>query len=133
MPRPKIHSIGSLEREMRAVASGARKAPSDAAQPSFSSISAVLATLTTDNRKLLRLLKERGPQPTTELVRLTGRDAPELRRSLERLRAAGMVNAAREGRAWFWIANPGRLYIEINLFEGWERIEYVPRRCRPRH
>ena len=116
---------------MKSVAAGARKPRKDAAQHSFSSIAAVLATLTTDNRRLLLLLKEHGPQPTTELVRLTGRDAPELRRSLERLHAAGIVDIKKGGRTRVWIANPGRLCIEIDLFEGWERIEYVPRRRRP--
>lgn len=130
MPRPKVQSLASLKEEMKSVAAGARKPPRDAAQHSFSSISAVLATLTTDNRRLLLLLKEHRPQPTTELVRLTGRDAPELKRSLERLHAAGIVDIKKGGRTRVWIANLGRLCIEIDLLEGLERIEYVLRRRR---
>ncbi|MFA5901624.1 MAG: hypothetical protein WC829_21195 [Hyphomicrobium sp.] len=115
---------------MKAVAAGARKPPSDAAQSSFSSIEAVLATLTNDNRRLIRLLKECGPKTATALARMTSRDSGELGRSLERLHAAGIVNAEKDGRARLWAANPGRLCIEIDLREGWERIEYVPQRRR---
>lgn len=115
---------------MKAVATGAMKPPRDAAQHSFSSLAAVLAVLTTENRLLLRLLNKRGSQTTKALVRLTGRHAPELRRSLERLHAAGFVDVEKLGRARIWVATPGSLNVEIDLQEGWERIEYVPRQSR---
>jgi len=59
MKRYKVQDLGSLEREMRAVARGERPAPADAAKPSFNSVTAVLRLLTPGNRQLLALIRDR--------------------------------------------------------------------------
>src|SRR5260370_39755839 len=76
MKRYKIQKLTSLEREMRAVARGARPAPADAALPSFNSVEALVRLLTPENRQLLALIRDRKPRSVTELVRLTGRSQP---------------------------------------------------------
>ncbi len=67
MKRYGIQDLGSLEREMRAVARGERPAPPDAAKPSFNSVEAVIRLLTPENRQLLAIIRDRKPQSVAEL------------------------------------------------------------------
>ncbi len=60
MKRPKIQSMRDLEKEMRAVARGKKKAPKDAASPSFESVAAIIRILTPENRKLLAVIRDRN-------------------------------------------------------------------------
>jgi predicted transcriptional regulator len=60
MRTAKVQSLRALRDEMKAVARGERRAPSDASRPSFNSIEAVVRLLTPDNRRLLALPVRRG-------------------------------------------------------------------------
>jgi hypothetical protein len=60
MRTAKVQSLRALRDEMKAVARGERRAPSDASRPSFNSIEAVVRLLTPDNRRLLALRVRRG-------------------------------------------------------------------------
>ena len=63
MKRYKIQSLGSLEREMRAVARGEQPAPADAAKPSFNSVEAVVRLLTPENRRFSPSFATRNRNP----------------------------------------------------------------------
>jgi predicted transcriptional regulator len=91
MKRYKVQGLSSLEQEMRAVARGERRAPSDAAKPSFNSVDVVVRLLTPENRKLLAIIRTDKPQSVAELVQLSGRAQPNLTRTLAKLEAAGFV------------------------------------------
>ena len=79
MAKYKIRSLRELEREMRAVARGEKRAPRDAAVPSFNSVEAFLRLLTPENRKLMALIRDEKLNSIAALARLTGRAAPILR------------------------------------------------------
>lgn len=130
--RPKIQSLASLKRELSAAASGARKAPRDAAQDSFSSVDAVLAALTAENCELLKILKARGPQSTGSLAHRTQRTPSELAAALRKLRAAGFVSVGRDGRRRTWTAILGRLLVEVDPYERQPHIRCVTARRRLR-
>src|ERR1700682_4185390 len=98
MRRYKIQSMPSLERQRRAVARGERRAPADAAKPSFNSVEALVRLLTPENRRLLALIRDRKPRSVAEWVQMTGRAQPTLTRTLAKLEAAGFIRTKAVGR-----------------------------------
>ncbi len=116
IPKPAIKSLTALEAEMKSVAGGARRAPPDAHQPSFSSGFAVLGVLTVENRKLLKLLKTHGPQTVLDLAERSKRSPSDLRRALTKLRAAGLVEVGQAGSQHIWAPIVRRLVIEIDPY-----------------
>lgn len=91
MSKYKIRSIKELEAEMRAVARGEKRAPKDAGKESFNSVEVVLRLLTPENRRLMAVIRDEKPASIAELARLTGRAAPNLTRTLQKMAAAGLV------------------------------------------
>ena len=87
----RIQSLHELRDEMKAVARGQKPAPTDAAQPSFNSVEALVRLLTPENRRLLSLIRDRKPESMTELREWTRRAQPNLSRTLAKLEAAGLV------------------------------------------
>jgi len=87
----KIQSMQNLKKEMLAVARGERKAPADAAQPSFESVGAVIRLLTPENRYLLAAIDKNKPKSVADLARLIGRAEPNVSRTLSKLEACGFV------------------------------------------
>lgn len=87
----RIQSLHELRDEMKAVARGQKPAPTDAAQPSFNSVWALVRLLTPENRRLLSLIRDRKPESMAELRDWTGRAQPNLSRTLAKLEAAGLV------------------------------------------
>jgi predicted transcriptional regulator len=86
-----MQNHAALKKEMKSVASGAKRAPVNAAMPSFSSVGSLLRLLTLENRDLLAVIRKRRPQSIAELAKLTGRAAPNLTRTLGKLEAVGFV------------------------------------------
>lgn len=122
MPRYKIQSLASLEREMRSVARGERRAPPDAARPSFTSVAALIRLLTPENRRLLALIRDRKPGSIAELATLTGRAQPNLTRTLAKLEAAGFVTMKSVGRRKAPSAAIGKILVEIDPFSRHDRL-----------
>ena len=116
MTRYKIQSHQALRDEMRAVARGARRAPKDAAAPSFNSVTALLRLLTPENRELLALIRDRKPQSVAELAALSGRAAPNLLRTLAKLEAVGFVHMKTVKRRKVPVALVHRLRVEIDPY-----------------
>jgi predicted transcriptional regulator len=98
MTKHKVQNLRSLRDEMKAVARGERRAPADAAKPSFNSVDAVVRLLTPENRELLAMIRDRKPQSVAELVQMSGRAQPNLTRTLAKMEAAGFVTMKAVGR-----------------------------------
>jgi len=98
MTKHKVQNLRSLRDEMKAVARGERRAPADAAKPSFNSVDAVVRLLTPENRELLTMIRDRKPQSVAELVQMSGRAQPNLTRTLAKMEAAGFVTMKAVGR-----------------------------------
>jgi predicted transcriptional regulator len=122
MNRFKIQTLDSLERQMRAVARGARPAPADAAQPSFSSVEALVRLLTPANRQLLALIRDRKPRSVAELVQMTGRAQPNLTRTLTKLEAAGFIRTKTVGRRRRPSAAIKKIVVEIDPYSSKDRV-----------
>jgi predicted transcriptional regulator len=122
MKRYKIQGLAALEREMRAVARGERRAPSDAARPSFSSVAAVVRLLTPENRRLLALIRDRKPGSVAELTQLTGRAQPNLTRTLAKLEAAGFITMKAAGRRKAPSAMVRKIVVEIDPYSQHDRL-----------
>ena len=122
----KIESLSALEEEMRAVARGEKPTPADAAVPSFESVEALARLLTSENRRLLAMIRDGKPQSVTELSAWTGRAEPNLLRTLEKLRAAGLVRIEQAGRRRVPIAAVGRIVVEIDPYSANDRLHVEP-------
>lgn len=113
----RIISHRDLKEEMQAVARGERPAPADAGQASFNSVEALTRLLTPENRQLLATIRDRQPKSVAELAALTGRSAPNLSRTLEKLCAAGLVRMQPTGgRRRAPTAEVGKIRIEIDPY-----------------
>ena len=81
-----------------AVARGERRAPADAAKPSFNSVDAMVRLLTPENRQLFAIIRDCKPQSVAELVEMSGRAQPNLTRTLAKMEAAGFITMKAVGR-----------------------------------
>lgn len=122
MTNYKIESLLALEEEMRAVARGEKPAPADAAVPSFESVEALARLLTPENRRLLAMIRDGKPQSVAELSAWTGRAEPNLLRTLEKLRAAGLVRIEQAGRRRVPMVAIGRIVVEIDPYSANDRM-----------
>ena len=122
MSEYKVQSLRSLREEMKAVARGERKAPSDAAKPSFNSVDALVRLLTAENRALLALIRDREPGSVAELARLSGRSQPNLTRTLTKLEAAGLVAIQAIGRRKVPTVTVRKIVVEIDPYSDRDRL-----------
>jgi predicted transcriptional regulator len=122
MKKAKIEHLRTLREEMKAVARGERRAPSDASRPSFNSIEAVVRLLTPDNRRLLALIRDRKPESVAELVAMSGRAQPNLTRTLAKLEAAGFIRMTSVGRRKAPSVTVQRIVVEIDPYSDRDRL-----------
>ena len=125
MKKARIQSLVSLEAEMRAVARGERRAPTDAAKPSFKSAEALIRLLTPENRRLLAVIRDKKPSSIADLAKLTGRAASNLTRTLGKLEAAGLVRMQGLDKRKMPVAMVKKLHVEIDPFSQQDRLEIV--------
>jgi predicted transcriptional regulator len=123
MKKARIQSLASLEAEMRAVARGERRAPTDAAKPSFNSVEALIRLLTPENRRLLAIIRDKKPSSIADLAKLTGRAASNLTRTLGKLEAAGLVRMQGLDKRKMPVATVKKLHVEIDPFSQQDRLE----------
>lgn len=57
----------------------------------FPSMATMAAVLSEDNQSLLRLIRDKRPKSLTELAELTGRQVPNLSRTLRMMESYGLV------------------------------------------
>jgi predicted transcriptional regulator len=122
MKRAKVQSLRGLRDEMKAVARGERRAPSDASRPSFNSVEAVVRLLTPDNRRLLALIRDQKPASVAELVAVTGRAQPNLTRTLAKLEAAGFITMKTNGRRKTPSVAVKRIVVEIDPYSDRDKL-----------
>lgn len=126
MTKYKIQSLRSLRNEMKAVVRGDRPAPPDAANPSFDSVDAVVRLLTSENRQLLALIRDRKPQSVAELAEMSGRAQPNLTRTLAKLEGAGLISMKASGGRR---KAPGvlieKIVVEIDPYSDSDRLSVV--------
>jgi len=122
MTRYKVQSLRALRDEMKGVARGERPAPADAAQPSFSSIDAVVRLLTPENRRLLAIIRDRKPQSVAELVHLSGRAQPNLTRTLAKMQSAGLITMKTVGRRRAPSVAVRTIVVEIDPYSDRDRL-----------
>lgn len=122
MKHTKVQSLQSLREEMKAVARGERSAPSDASEPSFNSVEAIVRLLTPDNRRLLTVIRDQKPQSVAELAQMTGRSQPNLTRTLAKLEAAGFVRMTPHGRRKTPTVAVKRILVEIDPYSDRDRL-----------
>jgi predicted transcriptional regulator len=68
--------------------------------------------LTPENRRLLAMIRDGKPQSVAELSAWIGRAEPNLLRTLEKLRAAGLVRIEQADRRKVPMAAVGRIVVE---------------------
>ena len=64
----------------------------------FPSMATLAAVLSEDNRALLRLIRQAKPKTMTELAALSGRQVPNLSRTLRMMEGYGLVALAKNAR-----------------------------------
>lgn len=122
----RIQSLSSLEEEMKAVARGETPAPPDAAAPSFESVETLARLLTPENRRLMAMIRDRKPQSVAELAELAGRAEPNLLRTLDKLRAAGLVRMDTAGRRKVPTVAVGRIIVDIDPYSANDHMSIEP-------
>lgn len=122
MKRAKIQSMRSLRQQMKAVARAEQPAPPDAGKPSFNSVEAVVRLLTSDNRRLLALIRDRKPESVAQLVKMTGRAQPNLTRTLAKLEAAGFIRMKIVGRRKAPSVAVKKIVVEIDPYSDRDRL-----------
>lgn len=122
MRTAKVQSLRALHGEMKAVARGERHAPSDASKPSFNSVEAVVRLLTTDNRRLLALIRDRKRESVAELAAMTGRAQPNPTRTLAKLESAGFIRMKSVGRRKAPSVSVKRTVVDIDPCSDRDRL-----------
>jgi predicted transcriptional regulator len=119
----KIQSMDDLEKEMRSVARGEKRAPKDAAVRSVESAAVLLRLLTPENRDLLKMIRDKKPRSVAELARLAKRASPNLLRTLGKLEAFGLIEMRRVGKMTMPVPLVHKLHVEIDPFSRDDRLE----------
>jgi len=122
MKNYKVQPLASLRQEMKAVARGERKAPRDAARMSFNSVSAMARLLTSDNRRLLAIIRDRKPTSVAALAELSGRSQPNVTRTLNKFAAIGLVAMRTVGRRKAPTAVIRSVTVEIDPYSDRDRF-----------
>ena len=122
MKKFKVQTLGSLRSEMKSVARGEREAPKDAARMSFNSVGAMARLLTTDNRRLLTIIRDAKPDSVAALAELSGRSQPNVTRTLNKFEAIGLVAMRTVGRRKAPTAVIRSVTVEIDPYSDSDRL-----------
>jgi predicted transcriptional regulator len=76
----------------------------------------VARLLTSENRQLLAMIRDRKPQSLAELAEMSGRGQPSLTRTLAKLEAAGFVTTKMIGRRKALTAAITKIIVEIDPY-----------------
>ncbi len=80
----------------------------------FPSMATLAAVLSEDNRALLRLMHDQRPPSLTALAELTGRQVPNLSRTLRMMEGYGLVTLKRNARELAPVARATQFKILID-------------------
>jgi len=118
MTSKQIISHDELKEEMKAVARGDQSAPGSENKVRFNSVAALTRLLTAENRELLAKVRDYEPQSIAELAEITGRAAPNLTRTLEKLEAAGLISIKQVGNRKVATAEVSKIHFEIDPYSN---------------
>lgn len=118
---PKVQSWAAFKDDLRKAANGLG-APPDAGGLVVESVDALLRLLTSDNRELLRIIRDEHPPSIAALSKLTDRAQPNLARTLGKLEAAGLVTFRQEGKRRVPVALARKFRVEVDPFATEDRI-----------
>jgi predicted transcriptional regulator len=101
---PNMLKIGIISRQdyinrTLAIAKGHYKPKPDEPKVWFESLDSVAEVLSPENRELLKVIVEKGPNSLKTLSDLTGRKSQEVSKVLQRLARYGIVEFRKESRA----------------------------------
>jgi predicted transcriptional regulator len=94
---------------------------------SFNSVDTVLRILTPENRKLMAVIRDRKPGSIAALAQMTGRAAPNLTRTLQKMEAAGLVQmrSVANSRAKMPVAAIKKLRLQIDPYADRDVLEFA--------
>lgn len=112
-------TLTDLETEMRAVASGKRKAPS--VRTKAAPASGIYGILTPANLSLIQAIAQHRPESVSRLAELLERKQSNVSRSLQELAKWGIVRMVRDGQA----IRPtlAATHIDVDLVANTYRLE----------
>jgi len=84
----------------------------------FPSTATMAAVLSEDNRAMLRLIHERKPKSLTELAELTGRQVPNLSRTLRMMEGYGLVAIEKNARQTQPVALATEILVVLDSPQG---------------
>jgi predicted transcriptional regulator len=99
--------------EMRSVAKGEKSAPKNAGGISFESTEAIIRLLTSENRKLLAIIRDKSPKSIQELSELSGCAQPNLTRTLAQLEAVGFVKSTTHGKRKAMTVGVKKIFLKL--------------------
>ena len=111
---------------MIAVAKGERKAPAHAAEPSVHSAEVLARLLTPENRQLMLTIRDDHPQSIAHLAELTHRASPNVKRTLDKLEAIGLIYFRLDGRKRIPRMAAKKVTIQMNPFSLDDTITFTP-------
>ncbi len=120
--KPRIQSWAGFKSDLLAAAKGA-PAPDGAGGLIVESVDTLMRLLTTENRELLRIIRDEKPDSIAALARLTHRAEPNLARTLGKLEAAGLVAFRQDGKRRTPISLARSFSIHVDPFGPHDRIE----------
>ncbi len=89
----------------------------------FDSIKSMAQILSSENRELLKVIKERKPASLKELEMATGRRRSNLSRTLNTMQRYGIVEMVRQNRAVRPIVKATEFKVEFGLDQNYTRME----------
>lgn len=93
-----IMSREDFQRHTIAIAKGEHKPNKNEPKIWFDSVESMAQVLSTKNRELLRIIKEKEPQSLTELAKATGRETSNLSRTLKNMERYGIVELEKHSK-----------------------------------
>ncbi len=111
---------------MIAVAKGEQTAPAHAAEPSVHSADVLARLLTPENRRLMSTIRDDKPQSVAQLAELTHRAPPNVKRTLDKLVAVGLVRIHTEGRKKVPTIMAKKIIIEMDPFSARDKVTVTP-------
>lgn len=118
----KLQSWEEFKNDIVAAAKG-EAAPDDAGSLVVESAEALVRLLTTENRELLRIIRDEEPESVAALARLSNRAQPNLLRTLSKLEAAGLVSFKTDGKRRRPVSVARRFSVHVDPFGPNDRIE----------
>ena len=110
-----IMSIEQYKRRTIAIAKGEYTPKKNEPKVWFESIKSMAQILSTENQKLLKVIKENNPHSLKELAHLTGRAKSNLSRTLKTLERFGIVELHKENNSLVPIVKATNFQVEFGF------------------